>query len=748
MQVPNRINKRLVAVLGGVVLIPWLYTAATTSGLRRLTDDRYTTSGTFIPNGVFPTTTFQLAEDSNQVCLGSWAGSDANTGTFHSSPFSAPQRLSVLLAGRPSTPGIRLYLFDSQRHSELPLRVTYDPSELWRRFTWTLPEAWRGQQVQLVAEDQSTEAGGWIGVSLPESGERNNYWFSLVHALSLQAGMLAEAVLFLLPGVALALVLRRRFLLDFVRTTSLILLGSAAVAYLFFWAYFVHTGAGKLLLAAVVCGSVFTVVRSLRIRADVSVFRETAYCLALTFLIAGFYMGCDDAVQLGAIPEVQAQNRVVPWHLPSDNLLPYIFAEKLYQHEPVRPSLVDGWQGSDRPPLQTGAALMQFPVWFLPKTLHYHLLATFLQALWVPAIWVFLRRAGLRLGAILAVLAFCTFSGFFFIHTIYVWPKLLASALALLGLAFSPLAAREKYSPLDGMLLGAGVALGALAHTGVLLTMFGCAVLFLLPQCRPSRRTLLVASAAFLLLWAPWMAYQKLYDPPGDALVKLHIAGQVNPNRGFVELLRDSYSRLPLSKIIHYKLENFRVLFLHERTAFSGSLVYGFLSETFFSTFAALALLNIGLALLVWHGFRRGEAAESPEFAVASRIGLTALFSTVIWCFMMFGPGTAVTHQGSLLNVVLFSAAGALGLIALAPGLSEFALIISALLVFPVFLIGKWLTLGDPSAAWSHAVDSGSTVTAVLLLIVLIWCVFHALSEPEGVEETGGAPAANAVGNS
>jgi hypothetical protein len=728
---------RPIAIPSIIFLIPWIYAAHTAEGLRDLTDGHYTTVGAFIPNGVYPTTKFQHSGDAKSTCLGSWAGSDSNTGSFQSAAFAAPTKLSVLLAGRPTMPGIRLYLLDGQKGENLPLSVTYDPSEQWRRVTWTLPDPWRGRRVYLVADDQSRDPGGWIGVSLPQAGEENDYLYSLFHAISLQFGLWAEAGLFLLPGVAIAFLLNRRIKLDFARSMSVLLLGSAATAYLFFWAYFVRPLAGKLLLIAVVSGALFILARSVHDRNwNPGVLRETAYCVAMTLLLAGFYMGCSDALRFGGVSEVQAQDRVVPWHLPGDNGLPYIFAEKIYQGEPVRPFLVVGWQSSDRPPLQTGAVLMQFPVWPLAKTLHYGLLATFLQALWAPALWVFLKRAGVGLGTILGVLSFCAFSEFFFVNTIYVWPKLLAAALALVGLAFSPLAGREPQRLPDALLLGSGIALGALSHTGVLLTILGWMALSILRSFRLPWRTLLPATITFAVLWAPWEVYQKVYDPPGDTLMRMHLAGKLDPSRSFLQTLSESYSKLPVHEIVHNKVENLRALLISNPNAYSGSLIQGFLGEGFFSVFQTLALLNIGLAVLLWHRLRRSKT-ELPEVAAGSRIGLVAGLSILIWCAMMFGPGTTVIHQGSLLNIIFLFAAGAVGLIALAPGASEFVFIVHVFLIFPVVLAGKWIMLVNrPGSVWNHAVDSGSAVAAAIIMVSLCWCAFRLLGADASAGET------------
>ena len=73
------------------------------------------------------------------------------------------------------------------------------------------------------------------------------------------------------------------------------------------------------------------------------------------------------------------------------------FATRIAGHLPLSGFLVGNWLSSDRPPLQTGFALLLWPLWHAGgRQLGYQLLATGLEACWLPALWVLLRVRGVR----------------------------------------------------------------------------------------------------------------------------------------------------------------------------------------------------------------------------------------------------------------------------------------------------------------------------------------------------------------
>jgi len=62
-----------------------------------------------------------------------------------------------------------------------------------------------------------------------------------------------------------------------------------------------------------------------------------------------------------------------------------------------------------------------------------------------------------------------------------------------------------------------------------------------------------------LALYLPWMLFQTLIDPPGNRLLKWHLAGvQEVDGRNFLTALRDSYGALSWHDYLQGKLLNIK----------------------------------------------------------------------------------------------------------------------------------------------------------------------------------------------
>ena len=84
----------------------------------------------------------------------------------------------------------------------------------------------------------------------------------------------------------------------------------------------------------------------------------------------------------------------------------------------------------------------------------------------------------------------------------------------------------------------------------------------------PGRSFLLQGAsvASFVLLTIPWSGYQHYVDPPGNRLLKWHLAGVVGIDpRGVGETLRDSYSQLKPCLQLVDKLGNLQALFVEDK---------------------------------------------------------------------------------------------------------------------------------------------------------------------------------------
>ena len=410
--------------------------------------------------------------------------------------------------------------------------------------------------------------------------------------------------------------------------------------------------------------------------------------IALTALAGVFYISALCVFPHGKFAATASQ-RFLP-NMPGDNFIPTIFAERLASG--VSPHhLGAGWLSSDRPPLQTGLALVTIPALQTLDIGYDKACATagvWFQLLWIPALWVFLRWLGLTEHQAHAATAALVFTGFLLFNTIFVWPKLAGAALVLL--AFCTFFATESaINPRHRWLAGGALAAcGNLAHGGVMFSLLALVPIVAF-SLRRHWRPWLLAAAAFTVLSLPWLAYQRLYEPPGNRLLKWHLAGAVEIDaRSFTTALVENYTSLGWSAALATRQENLRILFLGEwqnlLTARDLGAIAGRRSEEIFHLFrtpAAWILGAVALPLLLSVHYRRRSTPRSTASSAPDRIrvhpsssvvknsvlrppaslplrhhalAVTWLALTVtLWLTLMFLPFGTLVHQGSYVTSLL-----------------------------------------------------------------------------------------------
>ena len=229
----------------------------------------------------------------------------------------------------------------------------------------------------------------------------------------------------------------------------------------------------------------------------------------------------------------------------TDYFLPFLFARLVRNGESLIPFYAD-WLSSDRPPLQAGMYLLFS--WDNSRVF-YHALAVLFQGLWVVGVCHFCDVLQLSKREKNTSLFVLIFSGFCLFNTLYVWPKLLAGALGLMSLSFLVQWTKTEAKQW-AVFSGASFGLALLAHPGVVFAL-PCHLAVLLAGSRRSPASYSRAAAWALVplvaLLLPWQLYQKFYDPPGNRLLKWHLAGVIPVDeRGLLQTLRDSYSSLNL----------------------------------------------------------------------------------------------------------------------------------------------------------------------------------------------------------
>lgn len=662
----------------------------------------------FCANGVYRGTTWVEPQPPPDIhTWGSYCSErDSGKGILITSSFRAPSVLRLYLAGYPTNSGVSLRIekpFDGTSFLIWPSR---EPHENWRLNEFSLPPSWLNSPVRLVAQDEKNGPGGWIALSEPVETKDADFEISIRLLLS----TVVHFILLVLPGFAACAWAVYRGIRSVITAGVVLLAGIGASGYLAFWFYFIHPRLGYILELLLPVGAGILLMW-ITPRLDPNAGKLVKVLIppvmligagALLVLATGFlYGGTQDALHTASVRFSHP--------LPSDNTLPYLFAKALRDGHVPRPLFLD-WLTSDRPPLQSGLVLSQAPFGH-PGQIGYTVISVIAQSLWIFGLWLLLlaRRTKRNLRALVVVT--CLLSGFIFLNSFFVWPKLLAAAFTLgfLTVLFckespsSPAEIRIQFTT-----AGALLALGLLSHGGTVFAVIGATLVVLV-----RRRRLPLASFALMIgtsaaIYLPWFLYQKFVDPPGDRLIKLHLAGvqQVDP-RSAIQAISSAYGNLTAHGWIHNKATNIDKVLGHEfdqgrslgrivlrlvngsaNPAFLLSLAANARSNAFFYFIPCLGLLPLGFVSFLagaWNRYRTREWKTSAIFF------LVVGFSLCDWCLIQFGPGTTIVHQGAYAVNLLAAAGCILALWALSPRL---AVVVSALQVALNVLLYVILTRG------------------------------------------------------
>jgi hypothetical protein len=296
------------------------------------------------------------------------------------------------------------------------------------------------------------------------------------------------------------------------------------------------------------------------------------------------------------------------------------------------------------------------------------------------------------------------FSGFTLLNSFYVWPKLLSAAYLLVVAAVFLTPARPTILSERGCSIVLGLSVGGamLAHTGAIIPLLALALFLVVRRQVPTWRFLAHSALVAVVVLAPWTAYQRFVNPPGDKLLKLQVAGTPNieTRRSLLREIADHYRQVGVRESVANKLDNFTEPFRGvERAVDDGRrIVEGDLpgarsdrptrdqaildlrvNQTF-RLVPALGMLLIGPILLGLTLLFRNPSVHGPATEVDMRLEWSLLFflglTIAVWSIVLFGPGYTALHQGSYLTPVLafvlsaaacwkVSPAGTVGLVAL-----------------------------------------------------------------------------------
>jgi hypothetical protein len=502
-----------------------------------------------------------------------------------------------------------------------------------------------------------------------------------------------------LPGVAAVLFAMRRGVRQVPVLLAIWLVGSGVVGLLGFWATYAGTDVGKAYAYLAFSGSLLLSAWSAwRAGLDRDILARLAVPLGLWalgsafILFLGFLHGGTFPVPLG-----MSSMRFV--HLPTDDEIPKFFIDwfAAHGHHGAPPLFSGDWMFSDRPPLQVGYGLYQRPFHTDLTGLDYQVLGVVLQQLWIVGLWAVLEAIGCsrrtRGLAMVAVLL----SALGIVNGFYVWPKMLPAAflLGVAALVLSPLWDDLRRSLPAAALIAALCGLAMMGHGS---SIFGFVPLAIVAAWRglPNWRWIGVAVLVGIVVMAPWSAYQKWGDPPGNRLTKWTLAGDIEvDSMSTGEAIRKAYAEVGFDGATELKWDNFKEMIGYEATqGFVDGISDRNLTENvadlrellFLSLLPSFGLLLLSpIAMLVF--YRRRDRA-GPEFGFALRTFAVLAIGAVIWGLVVFGGvnDTTTVHIFSYALPILAMAGAVAGLRAVLPRFATAWVSLSAVLSLALYV--------------------------------------------------------------
>lgn len=530
-----------------------------------------------------------------------------------------------------------------------------------------------------------------------------------------------QFLLILVPGVVCSLWLQKRGIIKNIYVIPVAIAIYTLVGYVAFYTYILNKQLGVGLSYALVLVTLLGIIYAISkgswrkcLSADVAI------PLSILFLISLFYtLTVFSCRQTTSIEPLNQQ-----CHLHSitfDNAIPHIFANNIYEGMPK--ALIGDWRGSDRPPLLTGSTLLQSPLTLSnsKRVVSYEILAVILQCSWVPIVWALGRQLKLKIKANLFVTMLCAFSGFFFFNSVFTWPKLLAGSLVTLAFL---LIFFERPSKIRWSIAAISAALGFLAHSSVIFTLIPIGLfVILIRRHNPGWKILLMGGTTFVILCMPWVLYQKLYDPPGDRLLKWHVGGSENiDSRSVIQATSDSYRKANPKTIVSNKVGNLTTPLGRippEGSLYTDNFLGKLRDAEFRYMLFGLGIGNLGWLLLL----KRDYYAKLKKTVDLKRLWFmlcVSAISLVLWALMLFGPNITVIHAGSYTNMILMMTTLFSVLSIIKVSILKLLAIIQASYFLIVWVISVWM---DGTIHSSMVLLS--LVSFVCLLIIIKWFAGH-----------------------
>lgn len=483
------------------------------------------------------------------------------------------------------------------------------------------------------------------------------------------------------------------------------------IGYFCFWAYYFNHIIGNIVSYSFILYSLFSMGRLFLKKELIRYLSPEFIHLFKVFILAGlFYISC--MYLFGNTSDILLSVRHRFFNLPmEDHLIPKIFGARLRDGEPLSPFL-GKWLSSDRPPLQAGLYLLFS--WDNVK-INYQAIAMVIQFSWIFSILLLVKEITKNPRVKTVALLLSIFSGFYLQNTVFTWPKLLASSLCIISLTYFwkwiNLSHRRSL-----LFSGISLGLGLLAHAGIAFTApcFGILLLFRLWQ-GVDRKLIVTFILEFIVpilsLLLLWELYKQFSHPPGNRLVKWHLAGVIPiDNRSTLETIIDSYSSLSFSRWWEIRLQNFNMLLGH----FSWDL-YGLKAGEFFHLLQGLGLILAIPIMGMFKLLKTGSTKEINNKFISLLLIGTAL-SILFWNVAMFLPNSTGIHQGSYATMTILYV-----LVAIASYFIS-GYLLTAIVSLQIFrFFGIWIFPQPNSQLLGNSLNTGHFAFMLIFFVALLY---------------------------
>ena len=531
--------------------------------------------------------------------------------------------------GFPSDENLSIVVEDKAQH-QFKIKNLKQTSEHWRKKIVTLP-SYMEDKVRLVATDTSVGKYGWLGIGNIKTTNFHEVTKMPKYIQTLMLILIFSLVISILFGFFLkyASMLRAYVYMSlFVGLTSLLAFNTYLISI-----YLGYVFSGGVAL--------FIVFALMKIEKKEYLKISYIFVFLVSMLSILFFLAYSNFPDLSNMAQVSGAK----WHhFPVDNWLPKFFADAILQGRFPSPIAGD-WLSSDRPPLQTGLFLVFGS--FSPNDTVYLVTSVGAQLLVVPFVVLLVSEyiADKKFVFLAAILFF--FNGLVFVNGLNVWPKLFSALYQ--GIAFYYLyqiwVSKEKQMSYY-ILFGIAAILAFLTHGGSIFYLLSLSILLVFTlKSKKEVQNLFYGFSVAILLYIPWVIYQKFIDPPGDRLLKWHLTDQHQiTSDSFFTVLVDYYSRLSFSEWIDIRVSHLKYIFhsMYFDITHLFSLPLGRLRDNiFFSIDYSYMFFSTLLLLGYWVSAKRLK--EKKTFL--KLMLLSFLLYLILWVLIL-ASGTVI-HQGA-----------------------------------------------------------------------------------------------------